>query len=93
METIYRYNGKKPRLRPAVNMRSLPPDGGGRDGGWSCKKDGGAIFLLGLIFTSLAIMTAGAEPILVGAAWAGIGYYGGLATTGWGIGHVLGCGF
>jgi hypothetical protein len=92
MEAVYRYNGRKPRIQRVMNIPSNLPDNGG-GGGWNCQTDGASLFFLGLAFATLTVMTMGSDAILVGAAWAGISTYGGLATTGWGIGHVMNCGF
>lgn len=92
MEAVYRYNGRRPHLQRVMNIpANLPNNGGG--GGWNCQKDGATLFFLGLAFATLTVMTMGSGAVLVGAAWAGIATYGGLTTTGWGIGHVMNCGF
>jgi len=70
------------------------PPGGGGGGGYNCAVDGAAIFAAGLAFATLSVMSLGSFDLLAGAAWAGIAAWGGLGTTGWGVGHVIaGCGF
>ena len=81
--------------RPALAQRieqPPPPDGGG--GGWSCEEDGAAIFMAGIAFFTLSVMTSGAFDVLAGAAWAGIGDWGTGLTIGYGAGHYIsGCRF
>ena len=78
------------RVRPNVRPGPLPNPGGG----YNCATDGALIFAAGLAFATLSVMSLGSFDLLAGAAWAGISLWGGLGTTGWGIGHVVsGCGF
>ena len=78
-------------MQPARLPPNGPPDGGG--GGYSCAADGMMIAAVGLAFLTIAIMSAGTAPILMGAAWGGIAAWGGGVTTAYGIGHNMKCGF
>jgi hypothetical protein len=78
-------------VHPAFRPPPPPPGGGGK---YNCETDGALIFGAGLAFATLSVMSLGSFDILAGAAWAGIAAWGGLGTTGWGVGHVVaGCGF
>jgi len=74
-----------------IKIAQPPPNEGG---GYNCAVDGALIFAAGLAFATLSVMTLGSVDILAGAAWGGIALWGGIGTTGWGVGHVIaGCGF
>ncbi len=64
------------------------------EGGYNCATDGAAILAAGTAFAVLTVMTAGADCVLVGAAWEGIALWGGIGTSAWGAGHAIaGCSF
>jgi hypothetical protein len=80
--------------RPLLNRPFQPPSNPPGGGGYNCATDGALIFAAGLAFATLTVMTLGTAPVLVGAAWGAIAGFGGLASIGWGVGHVVaGCGF
>lgn len=80
-------------IDPMVARITQPPPTEG-NGGYNCATDGALIFAAGIAFATLTVMTLGSVDVLAGAAWGAITLWGGLGTTGWGVGHALaGCSF
>ena len=84
-------------INPDMNLPNYGPgrgsNGGETGGGYNCSTDGAAIAFTGLAFTVIGLM-AGPFGVLGMELWAGFSLWGGVAATGWGMGHAIaGCGF
>lgn len=81
-------------LKPTPDITTPHPIKPPSRPGYNCATDGALILGAGIAFATLTVMTLGFVDVLAGAAWSSIALWGGLGTTGWGVGHVIsGCNF